>query len=149
MIASHDQHQKWPTQEGKKKIHLLKIFFKDVSSFTRPANCNSFRVRFKHFHLVKSGFRVRKWPKFHSSLNKKFKKIAPFSNLSSHPHLRFSGLRFTHIVPKFHCSSISTSENHGPACIAFHCSHLYYISLTLGLSAILPKHGCHFKQLFI
>ena len=24
-----------------------------------------------------------------------------------------------------------------------------YISLTLGLSAILPKHGCHFKQLLI
>ena len=34
--------------------------------------------------------------------------------------------------------------SHGPACIAFHCSHLY---ITNRWSvAILPKHGCHFKQ---
>ena len=39
------------------------------------------------------------------------------------------------------------AANHGAACIAFHCSHLYIT--TLGLSAILPKHGCHFKQLLI
>ena len=40
-------------------------------------------------------------------------------------------------------------------CISWACMYslpllpFIYISLTLGLSAILPKHGCHFKQLLI
>ena len=57
-------------------------------------------------------------------------------------------------------SHVFPYSNHGPlgvksmstveaACIAFHCSCPIYISLTMGLSAILPKHGCHFKQLLI
>ena len=43
-------------------------------------------------------------------------------------------------------SSLTYGAIRGPACIA---SHLYIRSLTLGLSAILPKHGFHFKQLLI